>query len=114
MLLEYLYKKGIYAARTVRTNRKYMPKDFCNSTNELERGEYEYISSKNVTLFKRMDKKLVFLLPNYQKKRKKMVEKKTCNVLNQFLITMRIWVVLIERTRGKKAIRWIVNQNGYG
>lgn len=64
-LLDYLYKKGIYATGTVRINRKNMPRDFCNSTNKLERGEYEYIISKNIILFKWMDKKLVFLLSNF-------------------------------------------------
>ena len=45
VLLDYLYKKGIYAASTVRVDRKYMPKEFCKSTILLKCGEFEYIVS---------------------------------------------------------------------
>lgn len=64
-LIDYLYKKGIYAAGTVRVDRKYMPKEFSKSINLLKRGEYEYITSDNVVLYKWMDRKLVFLLSNF-------------------------------------------------
>ena len=64
-LLDYLYKKGLYAAGTVRVDRRYMPKEFCKSKNLLQRGEYEYITSGKVVLYKWMDRKLVFLLSNF-------------------------------------------------
>jgi hypothetical protein len=64
-LLDYLYKKGLYAAGTVRVDRRYMPKEFCKSENLLQRGEYEYITSGKVVLYKWMDRKLVFLLSNF-------------------------------------------------
>jgi hypothetical protein len=35
-LLEYLYKKGIYATGTIRTNRKTMPKEFFDSKKKLQ------------------------------------------------------------------------------
>ncbi|CAF3008182.1 unnamed protein product [Rotaria sp. Silwood2] len=65
ILIDYLYKKGIYAAGTVRADRKYLPKEFCKSTILLKRGEFEYIVSDNVVLYKWMDRKLVFLLSNF-------------------------------------------------
>jgi hypothetical protein len=49
-LLEYLYKKGIYAAGTIRTNRTTMPKEYCDSKKKLDRGEFEYITSRNLVL----------------------------------------------------------------
>ena len=64
-LLEYLYKKDIYAAGTVRIDRKNMPKDFCKSTNMVIRGEFEWIASNNLVLYKWMDRRLVFLLSNF-------------------------------------------------
>ena len=42
-----------------------MPKEFCKSTILLKCGEFEYIVSDNVVLYKWMDKKLVFLLSNF-------------------------------------------------
>ena len=41
-LLEYLHKKGIYAAGTIRTNRKAIPKEFCESTKKMR---WPFISS---------------------------------------------------------------------
>jgi hypothetical protein len=64
-LLEDLYKKGIYAARTVRANRKNVPKDFCKFTDSMEREEFEWIASKNLVLYKWMNRKIVFLLSNF-------------------------------------------------
>ena len=64
-LLEYLHKKGIYAAGTIRTNRKAIPKEFCESTKKMNRGEFEYVRSGNLVLHKWMDRKLVFLLSNF-------------------------------------------------
>ena len=64
-LLEYLYKKGIYAAGTIRANRKNMPKDFCRSTTTMSRVDFEYITSVNLVVHKWMDKKLVSLLSNF-------------------------------------------------
>ena len=64
-LLEYLYKKGIYTAGTIRANRKNMSKDFCCSTTTLSRDDFKYITSVNLGLQKWMDKKLVFLLSNF-------------------------------------------------
>ena len=63
--LEYLHRKGIYAAGTIRTNRKAIPKEFCESTKKMNRGEFEYVRSGNLVLHKWMDRKLVFLLSNF-------------------------------------------------
>jgi len=51
-LLAYLSKNGIYAAGTVRINRKNMPKDFCSSTKNMNRGDFEYITSGDLLLHK--------------------------------------------------------------
>jgi hypothetical protein len=64
-LLEYLYKKVIYAIETIRPNRKNMPKEFCNSMKKMDCDDFEYITSRNLVLHKWMDRKLVFLLPNF-------------------------------------------------
>lgn len=64
-LLQYLYGKGIYAAGTIRTDRKNMPKDFCCSKKKMNRSDFEYVTSRHLVLHKWMDKKLVFLLPNF-------------------------------------------------
>ena len=64
-LLEYLYQKGIYAAGTIRVNRKNMPKDFCRSKKKMNHGDFEYITSNNLVLHKWMDRKLVFVLSNF-------------------------------------------------
>jgi hypothetical protein len=64
-LLEYLYKKGIYAAGTIRADRRNMPKDFCSSQKKMNRGDFEFITSGNLVLHKCMDKKPVFLLSNF-------------------------------------------------
>ncbi|CAF1152749.1 unnamed protein product [Adineta steineri] len=64
-LLRYLYKKGLYAAGTIRGNRKNLPADFCCSNQKLNYGEYEYITSDYLVLYKWQDKKPVFLLSNF-------------------------------------------------
>ena len=64
-LLECLYEKGIYAARTIHTNRNASQKEFCQFTNKMNRDEFQYLTSGNLVLHKWKDRKLVLVLLNF-------------------------------------------------
>ena len=62
-LLFKLLEMGIYAAGTVRANRKNMP--VLKHDKEMKRGEHGWFSSNHLSAIKWMDNKSVTLLSNY-------------------------------------------------
>ena len=61
-LLVKLLEMGIYAAGTVRANRKHMP--ILKQDKEMSRGEHDCFSANHVSVIKWMDNKSVILLSN--------------------------------------------------
>ena len=61
-LIAKLLDKGIYAAGTVKANRKHMPA--LKNDKQMKRGEHDWMACKEVTVTKLMDNKPVLLLSN--------------------------------------------------
>ena len=64
VLLYKLRRKKISATGTIRSDRKYFPTEL-KKGEQLERGDYRYLTSNGVSIIKWMDKKEVFLASNY-------------------------------------------------
>ncbi|CAF2117128.1 unnamed protein product [Rotaria magnacalcarata] len=57
-------EKKVSATGTIRSDRKYFPTKL-KKGEELERGDYRYLTSNGVSVIKWMDKKEVFIASNY-------------------------------------------------
>lgn len=62
-LTYYCNFKKVGATRTIRTNRKWFPKELLRK-DKLKRGEYKYSTSNHATVVKWQDKKPVFISSN--------------------------------------------------
>ena len=64
-LAEYLLLEKVFCCGTIRSNRKYLPKDLkCDK--DLKRGDSDSrVSAQGIILYKWMDNKPVHLVPNY-------------------------------------------------
>ena len=58
-----LFKDGIYATGTVRSNRKHMPT--LTADKRMKRGEHDWLACDRISATKWMDKQSVILLSNY-------------------------------------------------
>ncbi|CAM4832794.1 unnamed protein product, partial [Rotaria magnacalcarata] len=63
-LLYKLRRKKVSATGTIRSDRKYFPTKL-KKGEELERGDYRYLTSNGVSVIKWMDKKEIFIASNY-------------------------------------------------
>jgi hypothetical protein len=59
-----LKRKKISATGTIRSNRKYFANEL-KKEEELERGDYRYLTSNGISVIKWMDKKEILVASNY-------------------------------------------------
>ena len=64
-LMEYLLHRQVYWCGTIRSDRKYLPKNL-KTEKTLQRGEFDYrVSDRGLVIYKWKENKVVTLLSNF-------------------------------------------------